>query len=63
MNITMTNVVFVDQRNNQHSFESYFVPARTIRYIHVPGSVSSPFDIFVDLLAIEWRIICPLITS
>ncbi|XP_037048593.1 U7 snRNA-associated Sm-like protein LSm10 [Bradysia coprophila] len=40
MNITMTNAVFVDQRNNQHSFESYFVPARTIRYIHIPESMN-----------------------
>lgn len=39
MNITMSNAVFLDQRNNQHSFESYFVPARTIRYIHIPESV------------------------
>lgn len=40
MNVTMKNAVFMDQRNNQHSFESYFVPARTIRYIHIPESVS-----------------------
>ncbi|KAJ6631756.1 U7 snRNA-associated Sm-like protein LSm10, partial [Pseudolycoriella hygida] len=38
MNVAMRNAVFLDQRNKQHSFESYFIPARTIRYIHLPES-------------------------
>lgn len=36
MNITMKNVVFIDQTLKQHCFDVFYIPARLIRYIHIP---------------------------
>lgn len=37
MNITMTHVVFVDQRLRQHAFSTFHIQARNIRLIHIPA--------------------------
>lgn len=40
MNVTMNEVVFIDQRRKMHAFDSFLVPARNIKYIHVPEEVN-----------------------
>lgn len=39
MNITMTNVVFINQQGNMQPFDCLLIQARNIRYIHIPESV------------------------
>lgn len=36
MNITMTQVVFINQRLQRHPFDTFHVQARNIRLIHIP---------------------------
>lgn len=40
MNITLTEVVFIDQRKQMHAFDNFMVPAKNIKYIHVPEEVN-----------------------
>lgn len=40
MNITMTNVVFIDQQRNMHPFDNFLITARNIKYIHIPKEVT-----------------------
>lgn len=39
MNITLNEVVFIDQRKQMHAFETFMVPARIIKYVHIPKEV------------------------
>lgn len=39
MNITMTNVVFIDQQRNMRPFDNFLITARNIKYIHIPKEV------------------------
>lgn len=41
MNITMVNVVFVDQRGKMRPLDNFFVLARNVKYIHIPKEVIS----------------------
>lgn len=45
MNITMVKVVFIDQRLQQHAFDTFHVQARNIRVLHIPESVNAIFII------------------
>lgn len=40
MNITLDEVVFIDQRRKMHAFDNFLVPARNIKYVHVPEEVN-----------------------
>lgn len=42
MNIDMTNAVFIDQQLQQHPFDLFHIPARNVRYIHIPDDVNTP---------------------
>lgn len=41
MNITMHNVVFIDQRGKMRLLDNFFVLARNVKYIHIPKEVKS----------------------
>lgn len=41
MNITMQNVVFIDQRGKMHPLDNFFVRARNVKYIHIPKEVTA----------------------
>lgn len=40
MNVTMDDALFTDPRGNEYYFDSLFVQARKIRYVHIPETVS-----------------------
>lgn len=40
MNMDLTNAVFIDQQLRQHPFDMFHIPARNIRYIHIPEKVT-----------------------
>lgn len=39
MNITMNEVVFIDQRGKYHAFDNFMIPARNIKFVHIPEKV------------------------
>lgn len=39
MNITLNEVVYIDQKGLQYEFENFMIPSRTLRQIHLPESV------------------------
>ncbi|KAJ9595254.1 hypothetical protein L9F63_013442 [Diploptera punctata] len=39
MNIMMSDAVFVDTRGVEFPFDSFFIQARNVRYIHIPQQV------------------------
>jgi hypothetical protein len=39
MNIVMSEAVFIDTRGAQYPFDSFFIHARNIRYVHIPDEV------------------------
>ncbi|XP_031626528.1 U7 snRNA-associated Sm-like protein LSm10 [Contarinia nasturtii] len=39
MNITMINVVFIDQQGKMRPLDNFFVLARNVKYIHIPNEV------------------------
>ncbi|XP_055325088.1 U7 snRNA-associated Sm-like protein LSm10 [Sitodiplosis mosellana] len=39
MNITMTNVVFIDQQGQMRPLENFFILARNIKFIHIPKEI------------------------
>ncbi|XP_063829159.1 U7 snRNA-associated Sm-like protein LSm10 [Ostrinia nubilalis] len=39
MNISLSNAVFVDPQENEYAFETLFVQARNIRYVHIPETM------------------------
>lgn len=41
MNITLTEVVFIDQRGKYHAYDNFMVPARLIKFLHVPEQVNT----------------------
>lgn len=41
MNILLKNAVFINQTGQQYEMESFFIPARQIRYVHIPAYVST----------------------
>lgn len=43
MNITMKNVVFVNQHGKMCPLDNFFVLARNVKYIHIPKEVSVLF--------------------
>lgn len=43
MNITMTNVVFVDQHGKMRPLDNFFLLARNVKYIHIPEEVQTLF--------------------
>ncbi|KAK7791716.1 hypothetical protein R5R35_000290 [Gryllus longicercus] len=40
MNLVMSDVTYVDGRGSEYNFDSFFVHARNIRYIHIPTELS-----------------------
>lgn len=51
MNITMTNVVFIDQQGKMRPLDNFFVLARNVKYIHIPKEVNalSKLIIFIGI--------------
>lgn len=39
MNITLKEVVFIDQCGKYHAYDNFMVQARMIRFVHVPQEV------------------------
>jgi hypothetical protein len=39
MNIVMSEAVFIDARGAQYPFDTFFIHARNIRYVHIPDEV------------------------
>lgn len=39
MNITLINVVFIDQQGKMHPMDNFFVLARNVKYIQIPKEV------------------------
>ncbi|PSN49172.1 hypothetical protein C0J52_10149 [Blattella germanica] len=39
MNVVMSEAVFIDARGSEFPFDSFFIHARNIRYIHIPQQV------------------------
>lgn len=61
MNITMENVVFIDQRQQMRLFDNFLVLARNIKYIHVPKEVNISFikrnfSIYFSYLIFFWHL-------
>lgn len=55
MNITLEEVVFINQRKQMQAFDSFLVPARNIKYVHIPQEVRALelFTIFVIVCEIS----------
>lgn len=49
MNLTLSNVVFIDVDNKQYGFDQFMIRKRSIRYIHLPKDVS--YFIFIKFIA------------
>lgn len=43
MNITLSEVVFIDERKQMHPFDNFMVKARLIKFIHIPQEVIHKF--------------------
>lgn len=56
MNITMVNVVFIDQRGKMRPLDNFFVLARNVKYIHIPKEVKLQFGLICYNLAMVIRI-------
>lgn len=39
MNIVMSEAVFIDTKGNEYEFNSFFIHARNIRYVHIPDEL------------------------
>lgn len=39
MNIVMSEAIFIDTRGAEHQFNSFFIHARNIRYVHIPDEL------------------------
>lgn len=40
MNVTLKDAVFIDRCGKYHAYDNFMVPARMVKFIHVPGQVN-----------------------
>lgn len=50
MNISFSNAVYCDPQGNEYYFESLFLQARNIRYVHIPETVSISLELDIILV-------------
>ncbi|XP_069695314.1 U7 snRNA-associated Sm-like protein LSm10 [Periplaneta americana] len=55
MNIVMTEAVFIDAREREYPFDSFFIHARNIRYVHIPDKIQIVPTIKSQLKKIGYR--------
>lgn len=55
MNITMRNVVFVNQRGKMYPLDNFFVLARNVKYIHIPKEVRCEQFYFILLVRSKFQ--------
>lgn len=53
MNITLNEVVFIDQRKQMHAYDDFMVPARNIKYIHIPKEVIGQKCVYIGFICFE----------
>lgn len=46
MNITLSDVVFIDERKQMHAFDNFMVRARHMKYLHIPKQVNLTGNFF-----------------
>lgn len=43
----MNNVVFIDQQGKMRPLDNFFVPAKNIKYVHIPKEVNALFKAYI----------------
>lgn len=52
----MSEVVFIDQRGRYHAFDNFMIPARNIKFIHIPEKVNKKHVICDKNLILDHKI-------